>query len=114
MDEVLGTPSGKLSSCSGGVPARLLMIGAVIGTSAGTQRAWSQTEDVFVQKMLMAKPSGILRWHMGQACGDREGQWQPVREMEARVQRGLWAGEELLNILGRFKLEPSLKIPRRE
>lgn len=75
MDEVLGTPSGKLSSCSGGVPARLLVIGAVIGTSAGTQRAWSQTGDVFVQKMLMAKPSGILRWRMGQTCRDREGQW---------------------------------------
>lgn len=114
MDEVLGTPSGKLSSCSGGVPARLLMIGAVIGTNAGTQRAWSQTEDMFVQKILMAKPSRILRWRMGQACGDGEGQWQPIREMEARVQRGLWAGEELLNILERFKLEPSLKIPRRE
>lgn len=86
MDEVLGTPSGNLSSCSGGDPVRLLMIGAVIGTSKGTLRAWSQTGDVFVQEMLMAKPSGILRWRMGQMCREGEGQWHPVRAMEERVQ----------------------------
>lgn len=62
------------------------MIGAVIGTSTGTLRAWSHTGDVFVQEMLMAKPSGILRWRRGQTCRDREGQWQPVRVMEERVQ----------------------------